>query len=40
MPAISTCPNCKEPKLLHHVCTECGFYRGKEVLKREEVQEG
>ncbi len=40
MPNFVPCPNCKEPKLLHHVCGICGFYKGKEVLKREEVHEG
>lgn len=39
-PALTLCPNCKEPKLIHHICGSCGFYRGKEVLKQEEVMEG
>ena len=27
-----TCPQCKEPKLPHCVCTVCGFYKGKEII--------
>ncbi len=25
------CPNCGEPKLPHHVCSSCGYYKGREV---------
>jgi len=28
-----TCSNCKEPKLTHHICGNCGFYAGRQVLK-------
>jgi len=34
---ISTCLNCNEPVLPHHVCLECGYYRGKKVLDAKEV---
>jgi len=27
------CPKCKKPLLPYHVCTFCGTYAGKEVLK-------
>jgi large subunit ribosomal protein L32 len=26
------CPNCRAKKLPHHVCLECGTYRGVQVL--------
>jgi len=26
------CTNCKAKTRLHHVCPECGFYRGKDML--------
>ncbi|MBO8130926.1 MAG: 50S ribosomal protein L32 [Candidatus Marinimicrobia bacterium] len=26
------CPNCKEPKLPHRVCPNCGYYNGKPIL--------
>ncbi|MBI5379685.1 MAG: 50S ribosomal protein L32 [Nitrospirae bacterium] len=32
LPAQSICPNCQEPKLPHHICTNCGTYRGREIL--------
>lgn len=32
LPAQSYCPNCQEPKIPHHVCTSCGFYKGRKVL--------
>ncbi|MCX8110105.1 MAG: 50S ribosomal protein L32 [Syntrophorhabdaceae bacterium] len=31
------CPNCKEPTLPHTVCSKCGYYKGKQVLKLEEI---
>lgn len=37
MPALSECPNCHERKLPHRACSACGYYRGREVVKREEV---
>ncbi|RMG39549.1 MAG: 50S ribosomal protein L32 [Candidatus Dadabacteria bacterium] len=27
------CPNCGEPMQRYHVCTSCGQYRGRQVLK-------
>ena len=32
-PALSTCSNCGELKAPHRVCGNCGFYRGREVIK-------
>jgi len=29
---LSGCPKCGEPILPHHVCTFCGFYKGKEMV--------
>ncbi len=28
-----TCPNCGEVTVPHRACTNCGFYKGKEVVK-------
>jgi large subunit ribosomal protein L32 len=36
LPGITTCPQCHEPVLPHHVCRECGNYKGRTVLKIEE----
>lgn len=30
--SLSTCPQCKEVKLPHRVCRNCGYYHGEEVL--------
>ncbi|MGI6161998.1 MAG: 50S ribosomal protein L32 [Christensenellales bacterium] len=31
LPGIAECPQCKQPKLNHRVCGECGYYDGKKV---------
>ncbi|MEK7764774.1 MAG: 50S ribosomal protein L32 [bacterium] len=31
-PAGGSCPNCKQPKLPHRICRNCGFYAGRSVL--------
>jgi large subunit ribosomal protein L32 len=33
-PSLSICPNCKEVKLSHHICPKCGYYNGKEIVKK------
>jgi len=33
----STCPQCNEPKLPHHVCPTCGYYKGRKAIETEEV---
>ena len=35
-PGLVECPQCHELKRPHHVCTECGYYDGKEVVKEDE----
>lgn len=30
---LTICPKCKKPILPHHLCSFCGYYRDKEVLK-------
>ena len=32
-PNMTICPNCKESIMPHRMCTKCGYYKGKEVLK-------
>jgi len=31
-PNVQSCSNCGAPKLRHHVCGECGFYRGRLLI--------
>lgn len=33
-PTITTCSNCGAPNLMHRVCQECGYYRGKQVIEK------
>lgn len=35
-PEVMICPNCGEAKQPHHVCPECGTYKGRNVIKTEE----
>jgi large subunit ribosomal protein L32 len=30
---FTNCAHCKVPVLPHQVCTNCGYYRGRQVLK-------
>lgn len=32
VPAVTICPQCKTPTLLHTACPTCGTYRGRTVL--------
>ncbi|MBM3312703.1 MAG: 50S ribosomal protein L32 [Candidatus Aminicenantes bacterium] len=36
VPSFAGCPNCGTPKLPHKACPECGFYRGRQVIKETE----
>ncbi|MGH7369707.1 MAG: 50S ribosomal protein L32 [Candidatus Methylomirabilaceae bacterium] len=35
-PALVECSNCHERRLPHRACPACGYYRGREVVKRTE----
>ena len=35
MPGFSNCTQCGELNLAHRVCPNCGFYKGKEIVKVE-----
>ncbi|HLJ69102.1 MAG TPA: 50S ribosomal protein L32 [Chloroflexota bacterium] len=30
--AIILCSHCRRPHLAHHVCPNCGYYAGREVV--------
>jgi len=32
-PARSTCPNCRQVKVPHTVCLNCGWYKGRQALE-------
>lgn len=29
--SLGECPQCHEPKISHMVCSNCGYYRGRQV---------
>jgi large subunit ribosomal protein L32 len=33
---LIACPNCHELRLAHHVCPNCGHYKGAEVIEVKE----
>jgi len=35
-PVLVDCKSCRQPKLPHHVCPNCGMYRGRQVIVIEE----
>ncbi|HEY8446250.1 MAG TPA: 50S ribosomal protein L32 [Thermomicrobiales bacterium] len=35
-PTLVECKNCHEMKRAHHVCPNCGYYRGRQVIVIEE----
>ena len=35
VPGLVRCPQCGELKMPHRVCGSCGYYNGREVVKKE-----
>jgi large subunit ribosomal protein L32 len=33
IPAMASCGNCGSTHLMHHICPDCGQYRGKQVIE-------
>ena len=31
---LATCPNCGATVMYHHVCPECGYYRGRQIIEK------
>lgn len=31
-PALATCQNCNATHRPHHMCLECGFYNGRQII--------
>ncbi|BDP43219.1 50S ribosomal protein L32 [Deinococcus aetherius] len=31
-PTLGECPHCHQRKLSHHICPNCGYYNGRQVL--------
>jgi large subunit ribosomal protein L32 len=34
-PTYSACPHCRQPKMPHRVCGNCGYYAGRQVVETE-----
>lgn len=34
-PTYSSCPQCREPKMPHRVCANCGYYGGRQAVETE-----
>ncbi|HLI91772.1 MAG TPA: 50S ribosomal protein L32 [Ktedonobacteraceae bacterium] len=32
LPQLKVCPQCQRPRLSHHACPYCGYYRGRQVF--------
>lgn len=32
VPGLTECPQCHQLKMPHRVCSECGYYHGREVV--------
>ncbi len=37
--SLTTCPKCKHAVRPHRVCPNCGYYRGRDVLKLKQREE-
>ena len=35
-PVVMTCSNCGSSVEFHHVCNECGYYKGKPAIDKAE----
>ena len=35
VPALMRCPQCGDFKVPHKVCGSCGYYNGREVVKKD-----
>ena len=36
-PNLVKCPRCRQPKLPHRVCKNCGYYKKRQVIQPEEI---
>ncbi|MGI8708639.1 MAG: 50S ribosomal protein L32 [Actinomycetota bacterium] len=34
-PTYAACPQCRQAKMPHRVCSNCGYYSGRQVVETE-----
>jgi len=39
IPALTPCPNCGSLRLSHHLCPNCGYYKGRRMIEIKEKKE-
>lgn len=37
LPNVVDCPHCHQPRLPHHICANCGYYNGRQVIAPKEA---
>lgn len=37
-PNLTSCPNCHESIIPHRVCSNCGYYNGKQIVTKKETE--
>ena len=35
LPTLAACSNCGATVKYHHICPDCGYYRGKQVIEKD-----
>jgi large subunit ribosomal protein L32 len=33
LPKLEECSHCRQPKMFHHACPNCGWYGGREAVR-------
>jgi len=33
------CSDCEKPKLAHHICQECGSYKGRKIINKDKASD-
>lgn len=36
---LTSCNKCQSPALAHHVCSQCGYYKGEDILELERKEQ-
>jgi len=36
-PNLAECPQCHHARLPHHICANCGYYNGRQIIEAKEA---